>query len=141
MNSRVLIDTNVLVYAYDTAEPEKQQRALAVLDELVATRLAALSTQVLSEFVVTVTRKIQYPLNMEQTYHRVHNLLQSWPVLDVTGLTVLEAIRGVTTHRFSYWDALIWATARLNQIPTVLSEDFNSGSTLEGITFVNPFGQ
>jgi len=39
----------------------------------------------------------------------------------------------------AYYDAQIWAAARLNQIPVVFSEDFNSGSTLEGVQFVNPF--
>jgi predicted nucleic acid-binding protein len=39
----------------------------------------------------------------------------------------------------SYYDAQIWASARLNQIPTVFSEDFASGSTVEGVTFINPF--
>jgi predicted nucleic acid-binding protein len=53
-------------------------------------------------------------------------------------LIVLEATRGVESYQFSYWDAQIWATARLNQITTVYSEDFNSGATIEGIHFVNP---
>jgi predicted nucleic acid-binding protein len=40
----------------------------------------------------------------------------------------------------SYWDALVWATARLNQISVVLSEDFQEGRILEGVRFMNPFG-
>lgn len=36
-------------------------------------------------------------------------------------------------------DAQLWATAKLNQIPVIFSEDFNSGATLEGARFVNPF--
>ena len=39
----------------------------------------------------------------------------------------------------SYWDAQIWATAKLAGLVAVLSEDFNSGATIEGVTFANPF--
>jgi predicted nucleic acid-binding protein len=39
----------------------------------------------------------------------------------------------------SFWDAQIWAAARLNQIPIIFSEDFNAGSAIEGVRFTNPF--
>ena len=39
----------------------------------------------------------------------------------------------------SYYDAQIWATARLNQVPIIFSEDYNVSPTLEGVQFVNPF--
>jgi predicted nucleic acid-binding protein len=141
MNGKALVDTNLLVYAYDRSEPEKQRRALEVLDRLAVSRTGVLSTQVLAEFFVAVTRKIPAPLSPEEGYERVHNYLQSWEVLDVTGMVVLEAARGVSVHHFNFWDAQIWATARLNQIPIVLSEDFNTGQVTEGILFVNPFGE
>jgi predicted nucleic acid-binding protein len=54
---------------------------------------------------------------------------------------VLEALRGVKQHQFEFWDAQIWAAARLNQTPIVFSEDFNSGSVIEGVRFVNPFAE
>lgn len=139
MTARALVDTNVLVYAYDGAEPDKQERAFQVLDELALTGHGALSAQILAEFVVAVTRRIPTPLSLQEAQERVENLLKAWTVFDLTGLIVLEAARGVRTHNLSYWDAQIWATARLNQVPIVLSEDFHSGSTLEGVTFVNPF--
>ncbi|MCC9078555.1 PIN domain-containing protein [Litorilinea aerophila] len=141
MGARALVDTNVLVYAYDRAEPEKQRRALEVLDFLAISGAGAISTQVLSEFFVAVTRKIAAPLSVPDAYDRVKNYLQSWTVLDLTGLIVLEAARGVRDHQFSFWDAQIWATARLNQIPVVFSEDFNVGQVTEGVRFVNPFAE
>jgi predicted nucleic acid-binding protein len=139
MSASVLIDTNVLVYAYDRGEPRKQQRALDVLDRLVRTETGALSTQVLSEWFVTVTRKLQAPLSIADATERLGYLVQAWPVLNLSPMIVLEAARGVRDHQFSFWDAQIWATARLNQITLVLSEDFNVGATVEGVTFANPF--
>ncbi|MGQ9778435.1 MAG: PIN domain-containing protein [Bacillota bacterium] len=136
----VFIDTNVLVYAYDRAEPEKQARALEVLDRLARTGTGAVSAQVLAEFTVVVTSKLPAPLTLEEAYARVENFLRIWRLVDLTGMIVLEAIRGVREHRFNYWDAQIWAAARLNQIPLVISEDFPDGAVVEGVRFVNPFG-
>ena len=138
MASRVFTDTNVLVYAYDRSEPQKQQQALQVLDRLATTGIGTISTQVLAEFFVAITCKVAVPLSVDEAYGRVRNYLQSWAVLDLTGLVVLEAVRGVRDHQFGLWDAQIWAAARLNQIGVVFSEDFTDG-VVEGVRFVNPF--
>jgi len=66
-------------------------------------------------------------------------LSQSFTVWAVDEMTVLEAARGVRDHGLSYWDAQIWASARLHQGRIVLSEDFADGLVLEGISFVDPF--
>mgnify|MGYP005840644493 CR=1 FL=1 len=139
MSASIFVDTNVLVYAYDRSEPQKQQQALQVLDRLVTTRSGAISTQVLSEFFVAVTRKIAAPLTADEAYERVKNYLQSWTILDLTGMVVLEAARGARDHQLNFWDAQIWAAARLNQIPIVFSENFRVGTVVEGVRFVNPF--
>jgi predicted nucleic acid-binding protein len=141
MSDKIFVDTNVLVYAYDRSEPKKQRQALQVLDYLAVAGTGAISTQVLSEFFVTVTRKITSPLSQDQAYDRVKNYLQSWTVLNLTGMVVLEAVRGVQDYQFSFWDAQIWATARLNQISVIFSEDFNAGAVIEGVRFVNPFAE
>lgn len=135
----MLIDTNVLVYAYDRSEPEKQRRALEVLDELVRTGGGCLSAQTLSEFFVTVTGKIATPLTVEQAERRIEHYARIWPIVPVTARVVAEAIRGVREYQFSFWDAQIWAGARLHRIPTVLSKDFNPGTTIDGVRFVDPF--
>lgn len=138
MNGRILVDTNILVYAYARSEAEKQQQALSILEQLVTTKTGVISTQVLAEFFVTVTRKIQLPLSAALAYERIGNYLRSWTVIEVNGWVVLEAARGVRDYQFSYWDAQIWATAKLNQISVVYSEDFNIGAVIEGVQFINP---
>ncbi len=139
MSDRILVDTSVLVYAYDRAEPDKQGQALEVLDRLTLTGTGVISSQVLSEFFVAVTRKITAPLSPAEAYDRVKNYLQAWPLLDLTGLVVLEAARGVRDHRLNFWDAQVWAAARLNQIGVIFSEDLNPGAVVEGVRFANPF--
>lgn len=140
MNGKVFVDTNILVYAYDRSEPQKQRQASQILNQLVVSRTGVISTQVLAEFFVTVTspRKLASPLSVAEGYERIEYYLRSWEVVDLTGLIVLEAARGVREYQLSFWDAQIWATARLNQIPVVYSEDFNAGAALEGVRFSNP---
>jgi predicted nucleic acid-binding protein len=140
MADRVMVDTNVLLYAYDRGEPVKQPRALAILDRLVAHDLGVLTSQVLAEFFVNATRKLQPPLTIEDAYGRIQNYLLSWEILDITGAIVLEAVRGVRLYQMAYWDAQIWASARMNQIPLVLTEKFGERAIIEGVRFVNPFG-
>lgn len=135
----ILIDTNVLVYAHDRANPIKQERAIRVLEHLYFTGNGRLSAQCLAEFFRATTRNDRPILSTREARQQVERLARVWPVLDITPLIVIEAMRGVCDHQLAYWDAQIWATARLNQIPIIFSEDFNSGSTLEGIRFINPF--
>ena len=138
MTDRILFDTNLLVYAYDRSEPAKMERAVEVLDRLLSRRAGAISTQVLAEFFTTVTRKLASPLETEDAEKEVLRHLRAWTVFELTRMTVLEAIRGVRVHRLNYWDAQIWAAARLNSISVVLSEDFSERSVLEGVRFLNP---
>lgn len=139
--AKILVDTNVLIYAYDRSEPEKQRRALYVLDSLARDSSGCLSTQVLSEFFVNVTHKIVTPLSVAQAIERIEHYSELWPVFEVTAQTVLKAVKGTQVHGFSFWDAQIWAAARLNQAEVIFSEDFNPGSVIEGVRFVNPFAE
>jgi predicted nucleic acid-binding protein len=135
----ILIDTNILVYAHDRGEPAKQARAIQLLAQLRVTVKGCLSTQCLAEFFRTVTRPSRPLLTVAEAVQQTQRLARAWPVFPLTSFIVLEATRGVRDHQLAYWDAQIWAAARLNQIPVIFSEDFNAGSVLEGVRFVNPF--
>ena len=139
MKTGYLVDTNVLVYAYDSTDAAKRAKAIDTLEELGSSRLGALSPQVLGEFFLVVTRKIPSPLTVPQARRSLTNYLHSWQVYDLNGWTVLEAIQAVQRYQLAYWDALIWATAKLNQLPIVLTEDFSDGLLIEGVRFINPF--
>lgn len=135
----ILVDTNVLVYFYDHNSPKKQECALLVLNRLRENGLGRLSTQNLAEFINAAMRKLDPPLTAAQAMEQTALFAATWPVHDLTPQIVLEATRGVRDHRLAYYDAQIWACARLNQISLVFSEDFQAGQILEGVRFVNPF--
>jgi predicted nucleic acid-binding protein len=135
----ILIDTNLLIYLYDPNQPDKQKQSERVLEQLELTRSGRLSVQALAEFFSVATRKLSPSLTSAEALDQVTLFTRLWPVYDLTPMIVMEAGRGVRDHKLSYYDAQVWATARLNQVPVVFSEDFQDGSILEGVRFVNPF--
>lgn len=131
-----LIDSNLLIYPFDARDPTKQARAKQVLSLLDQHKTGILSSQALSEFANVMLRKLN--LSAAQVYSLVDYYERIYPVLPLSAAVVLEAVRGVRDHNFAYYDSQIWAAAKLNQIPSVLSEDFATGATIEGISFINP---
>ncbi len=134
----ILIDTNLLIYLYDANAPEKSAKALATLDAIRLAGSGCLSVQNLAEFFQVSTRKLKPPLTPSMAIERIQWFGSVWPIIDLSWAIILEAARGVRDHRLAYYDAQIWATARLNQVPVIFSEDFQAKS-LEGVRFVNPF--
>jgi len=135
----MLVDTNLLVYLYDLHSPKKSAQARLVLERLELTRMGRLSVQSLAEFLHVSTHKLDPPLSWAEALDQVTLFTSMWPVFDLTPMIVLEAARGARDHDLAYYDAQIWAAARLNQVAVVLSEDFSDGQVLEGVRFVNPF--
>lgn len=135
----LLVDTNILVYLYDREAPEKQSKSLTVLDRLTQSHLGVVSTQILAEFFWVATRRLADPLTLDEAVASINRYLDTWIVLDVTGQIVREACRGAQVYQLPYWDAQIWAAARLNDIAVILSEDFQDQRIIEGVRSVNPF--
>jgi len=135
---QVLIDTNILIYAHQPAETMKYDRALRLLQTLSENGSGRLSAQILGEFMSATTRGRHPILSTADALRQATELVAAFPAFDLTALIVLEAGRGVREHQLSYFDAQIWATARLNQVPAIFTEDFTSGRRLEGVQFLNP---
>lgn len=136
---RILIDTNVLVYAFDKHDQPRQDRASLILRQLEATSQGVLSAQCLAEFFSATTRGVQPFLKHLEAFQHIQRWMRTYPVFPVTDSIVLEAVRGATTYHLAYYDSQLWAAARLNQVPVIFSEDFQDGLVLEGVRFTNPF--
>ncbi len=132
------VDTNVLAYAHDASEPLKQRVAADLLASLWDARAGALSTQVLQEFYVVVTRKFRPPL----TAAAARRLLASygrWRLVVVDLPIILRATALGEHHRLSFWDALIVAAAEVVGAERLVSEDLAPGLRIAGILVENPF--
>jgi len=139
---KIFLDTNVLIYAYDPADLPRQKQAIHILDHMHIQGNGVLSTQVLGEFFSAIIRPFRgMPprLAVAEAYQRIEVLSSQFEVLPLTTMTILEAGRAVRDHQLAYYDAQIWATAHLNQIPNIFSEDFQDGQMLEGVHFIKPF--
>ncbi len=136
--NRTFVDTNVLVYAHDSSAGEKHKRATRIILDLWETGAGILSTQVLQEFYVTVTRKIPKPLDLEKAEEIIMHLLK-WKIMVNDGQAILSAIDLQRRYKYPFWDALIIEAAIAGQATELLSENFQSGQMLESMRIVNPF--
>lgn len=138
MKDKYFIDTNILVYANDRSEREKQEKAKQILFAGIANEDIAVSTQVLSEFYVTVTKKIKTKLPAGIAKKEIL-LLKAIEVVEIDFNLIIQAINICNENKLSYWDSLIIAAAHKAKCTVVYSEDLNPGQTFDTVTIVNPF--
>jgi len=140
MNDRVFVDTNVLVYAHDADAGEKRSAARELVSRLWETRTGILSTQVLQEFIVAVTRKVSTPISMSQA-RRVAGNYCAWELVVNDSKIILQATEIQEAHQLSFWDALIVSAAFAGNAAVIATEDLNHGQRIEGILIRNPFAE
>ncbi len=140
MSDRVFVDTNVLIYAHDIEAGRKQERATRVLGDLWEKRTGVLSTQVLQEFYVNVTRKIPTPIK-RSTARDIIKQYSVWQVVEPDVDMILRASELEERHALSFWDAMIVAAARKGGAEKILTEDLNHGERIDGVTIENPFAE
>jgi predicted nucleic acid-binding protein len=138
MTARVFVDTNVLVYQLDQREPDKQAQARGWLDHLWDTQTGRTSFQVLQEFYVTVTRKLEPGLDPEAA-RKIVRALWAWRPVSVDERIFMAAWSIQDRFRLSWWDALIVSAARSAECPYLLTEDLQHGQDLDGVRVVSPF--
>jgi predicted nucleic acid-binding protein len=134
------VDTNVFVYAYDADAGEKYGRAIQLIEELWKSKCGCLSTQILQEFYVNITRKAKQPLSAEET-KRVIRHLSAWTVFSPQPGDILAAIDLHERYQISFWDALVIRSAQQSGCKVLWSEDLADGQDYDGVKVVNPFKQ
>ena len=136
MAARSFLDTNILIYSVDRADPAKQNTALELIARHAKDRTGVISTQVLQEFYSAATRK----LGIEPLQARQH--LRDFRVFDIVQVTpaiIEEGIDCSILHQLSFWDGLILAAAATAKSAELLSEDLGHPQKLQGLTIRNPF--
>lgn len=138
MTAPIFVDTNVLVYVRDSGETRRQPLAQAWLEWLWAERLGRTGMQVLSEYYVTVTRKLKPGLTEEQAWDDVEALL-CWQPQPVDRPTMARARIIQARYRLSWWDSLVLAAAREQGCAVLLTEDLQDGAMIDGVRIRSPF--
>lgn len=133
---RFTLDTNVLIYALDRKSGGKHETAAAIVDRA-ADCDCVLTVQALSEFFVAATRKGILPRPHAAT--QVRDWLELFPTRAASGRAVAEALAASERGRWSYWDALLLATAGEAGCSLVISEDMHDGARLGDVSVLDPF--
>ena len=137
---KFFFDTNVLVYLFDADSPDKRKQARALFQKHAEAGDILLSTQVLQEFYVAVTRKLARPLDTAAAAEAVTSFAVL-PLVQIDSELVLSAIHSSRNSQLSFWDALIVQAAIEGHASTLCSEDLQHGQTLDGLHMVNPFSE
>lgn len=132
------VDTNVFVYSFDPTEPHRQQIAQALLDRLRVEDRLCLSTQILQEFYVTMTRKVRKGWTAEEAMAAL-DALSALPIVVVDPPLIRRAALLARAQLLSFWDSLMVVAAARIGAPVLYSEDLNHGQVIAGVQVVNPF--
>jgi len=137
-----LVDTNILVYRFDSRFPAKQKRATALLRQGIMDESLVVPHQALIEFVAVVTRPIveRKPLlDIEDAHREVEDMLAQFPIIYPTENTLRTALRGAALYQMSWFDAHLWAYADEHRLDTLWSEDFEHGRLYGRVKIIDPF--
>lgn len=137
-DDKVFLDTNVLLYAYDTGSPAKRAVSVRIIEDLWKNGNGILSIQVLQEFFVNVTKKIFTPLTLSVAREIVEDLLK-WKVIPADGRSILRAIDLQEKHKYAFRDSLVIQSAIDGGARWLLSEDLKDGQRIGSLTIRNPF--
>ena len=134
--SKTFIDTNILVYCLDNAEKKKKGKCRRLVQNLVEEKCGVISTQVMQEFYVAATKKLDLdPLVAKAILRSFENL----ETVIITPELIQKAVDASILNTLSLWDALIVCSAENAQCTDVLTEDLNAGQIINGVKIVNPF--
>jgi predicted nucleic acid-binding protein len=134
------VDTNVLVYAFEKGDSPKKRLAKGLINELMDEDLLRMSTQVLQELFVTLTRKGNQRCSSEEALTILEDLAV-WPVMAIDFAAIRAAIRLADQAKLSFWDALIVTSAAQSGAAVLYTEDLNHGQEVLGVRISNPFAE
>ena len=133
----ISFDTNVLVYATASISEVKVFRARELIARAMRAASSVLLLQTLAEFSNVAIRKARIPVE------DIRRTIDAWravlPVQAADDGDLLVALEAVRTHRLAFWDAMLWASAQRAGVRQLLTEDYQDGFALQGVTFINPF--
>lgn len=129
------VDTNVLIYACDSGDTARQERAVRLVTELPD---GVLLWQVACEFVAASRKLADHGFTAAEAWERLSTFLQLFPLLPPTP-AVLDRGRQLHLQRqLSFWDAMIVAACLEAGVTRFYSEDL-PGAAVAGLEIANPF--
>lgn len=131
MIDRIFIDTNILVYLFDSGETIKHTKIKKVFAEKLKDSKLFISTQVVNEFINIVTRKISSPLQFEKLEEVINFFNDVFIISPINFHTIKKALSIKIDFNFSYWDSLIISSALENGCNFLFTEDLKDNLVIE----------
>lgn len=138
MSAKVFVDTNILVYARDSSENEKQVIAKQWIAHLWESKTGRLSYQSCNEYYVVTTQRLKPGLPKEQARNDIR-AFELWNPVSVDQAVIELAWHLQDRYQFSWWDSLILSAAQIQDCSFILSEDLQHEQVIDGLTILNPF--
>ena len=132
------VDTNVLVYAFDKSDSPKQRVAQQLINQLMDEDRLRVSTQVLQELFVTLTRKVSQRCSIQEALEVLEDLT-AWPLITIDYAAIRAAVELAQQAILSFWDALVLVAAARSGAEVLYTEDLNDGQKILGVRITNPF--
>ena len=139
LSGRFFLDTNIFVYTFDASAPEKKEMAKRLVHRALYTQDGVISTQVIQEFLNVALRKFHSPLTLAECQEYLATVLSPLCKQHPTVSFYQEALKVRDETGFSFYDSLILAAAIDTGCSFLLTEDMQSGRTVQGVTIANPF--
>lgn len=136
-----LVDTNILVYRFDSRFPGKQKVATDVLRRGIVEDSVRVPHQAIVEFVAAVTRAIHGRVILERAdaLREAEEYVSQFPVLYPNEAILRSAMRGCAAYQLSWFDAHLWAYAEHYGLAEILTEDLQHDRLYGTVRVVNPF--
>ncbi|HLC56970.1 MAG TPA: PIN domain-containing protein [Candidatus Nanoarchaeia archaeon] len=137
-----LLDTNIMVYAFDSSERIKQRIASGIIEDVIRGKIKiALSVQNLAEFFFVATKKIEAPLSIEDAQKIIDRFVKLGSIQKIcyTEKTLLSALELLKKHNLHIWDALLIATMLENGVYAIYTENEKDFGRVKQINVMNPF--
>jgi predicted nucleic acid-binding protein len=138
-----LVDTNIIVYRFDSADPRKQAAAIELLRRGIEQDFLRVPHQALLEFVSAVTKprgsEKTAIMSITEAAREAEELLSQFVVLYPNEAVVRTALRGASAYQLPWFDAHLWAYAEHYGLSELYSEDFEHNRLYGSVRAVNPF--
>ena len=137
-NEPKIVDSNILIYAYDSAEGKKHEKAIKAVEEILLSGNGVLSIQNLVEFYSVITQKVSKPVSQENAKQIVLDLCEGFEIIKYNEKTIIEATNIGMAHKVPFWDALLAATMQENKVYTIITENEGHFKKISWIKTINP---
>ena len=136
-----LVDTNILVYRFDSRFPEKRRIATEILRRGIAEDSVRVPHQAIVEFIAAVTRPIRGHsiLKQPEALREAEEFLKQFTVLYPNETILRQAFRGCAAYQLNWFDAHMWSYAEHYGLSELYTEDLQHDRIYGTVRVVNPF--